>query len=175
MRLSILDVTYDPRLLEYAMNKEKFKGAKIFNFYSLVMYGLALNSLIPVPDVMKYLFETEDGDEYSKNFDILYANQLLINPNSFVDLMTLMDSFQSVEDTIVLSNYTHPNMTGIIDSLLKFIQERYGIYPLIINTLEDIDELRVCDFESNEGYINLMTDLDRFRTTYFSKEQLESM
>ena len=170
--MSILDPTYDPRLIDYVRGKDS-RTCSVFNFYSLYAYGIPLNNLFPMPEVVRLLVETMDGDESSRDFDIAYANQLLMNPQSFIDLMNVLGNLEKSDEVFILSNYTHPNMTGIVDSLIKFIQERYSLYPLIINTIEDIDEYQFCDFHSKEGYMRLISDLDRFKRMYFSRDQID--
>ena len=66
------------------------------------------------------------------------------------------------EEVIVLTDYTHPNSIPIIDSLIKFIQQRYSLQTIIINEITDIDPLQEFDFESQEGYRNYMNDLGRY-------------
>ena len=174
MKLTFVDPTYDQYIIDYIKTKEQCKKCIVFRFYSLLMYGAPLDNLIPLPQVMNLLFTTMEGDEYSKDFDTAYAYQLLTHQPSFVDLMQIMGSIQYTEEVFVISNYTHENVSPIIDSLIKFIQERYSIRPYIVNAVEDINELAVCDFQSHEGYINLIRDIDRFKMQYYTKEQLES-
>lgn len=174
MKLTIIDPIDDMRLIEYIQLKNTYKNCAVFRCYTLIMYGTPLDNLIPFPDLLQLIACTPMGDESTKEFDIAYANQLLNNPPSFIDLMQLMTAFQDTEEVFLISNYKHPIVASILDSLIKFIQERYSIRPLIVNDIEDIDELALCDFQSQRGYDTLIQDIDRFKRMYYTKEQLEN-
>ena len=174
MKLTIIDPIDDPRLLEYIRLKHAYKSCAVYRFYSLIMYGTPVESLAPTRDILQYLLVEEDGDECTKKFDMLYAQQLINNPASFIDLMQIMNALQYYNEVFLISNYKHPNVSPILDSLIKFIQERYAISPLIVNAMEDIDELAKCDFQNEMGYQNLMNDMDRFRMTCYTPDQIRN-
>ena len=126
--------------------------------------------------VFEYLLNNsfEDGDESTYKFDMEYANQLYNDENSFIDLMVLMfavnggniannseEEILKGGDVIVLTNYSNIFMQVILDSLMKYIQQRYGIQSYIINDINDYDSLEYSEF-SNTGMCNFISDVSRF-------------
>ena len=175
MKLTIIDPILsngmaDNNMMEYLELKSRFKDCPVFRLYSPIMYGNPLNSLAPLPYVMKLLIESQNGDGSSRDFDMAYAHQLMNNPQSFVDLMTLLSPLQFVDEVFLISDYEN----AMVSSLVKFIYERYSINAFMIRDMMDIDELQVSNFESEEGYSNLINDIDRYKMTYFTKEQIEN-
>lgn len=175
MKLTIIDPVLpsgmvDKDMMEYLDLKCRFKSCPIFRLYSVLMYGQPLNSLAPLPYVMKLLIEPQNGDGCSREFDIAYAHQLLNHSPSFVDLMTLLSPIQMVDEVFLLSDYQN----AMVSSLVKFIYERYGINVFMVKDMMDIDELQVSNFASEECYSNLINDIDRYKMTYFTKEQIEN-
>ena len=93
----------------------------------------------------------------------MYAEQLMNDKASFFDFMKMMSSLQSTEgsdEVIVVTNYTHPVVMPIVDSLVKFIQERYGIRSYISKYPEDIDPYTVSEFEDMEHYMLYLKDIE---------------
>lgn len=177
LKLTFVDATSNPSMVDiplfnWVKTKCEIKKCPVFRFYSLIMYGMPVEKLAPLPSVTQLLRESHFGDSNTKDFDIAYANQLLMNPSSFVDLMQIMGSFQHVEETIILSNYTHPLVYPILDSLMKFIQQRYSIESYIVNDLMDINDFKVSNFGTDIGYQNLMQDLDRYKQMFYTREQI---
>ena len=160
----------DRDMMEYIDLKSKYKNCPVFRLYTMLMYGQPLNSLAPLPYVMKLLIESQNGDGSSRDFDMAYAHQLMNNPQSFVDLMTLLSPLQFVDEVFLISDYEN----AMVSSLVKFIYERYSINAFMIKDMMDIDELQVSNFDSEEGYSNLINDIDRYKMTYFTKEQIEN-
>ena len=149
----------------------------IFNFYSTSCYGIPLKNLGPSKEIVdKYLLNNsfENGDEMTYQFDMNYASQLFNDDNSFIDLMILLFAvnggninYSNEEqvlkggDVIVLTNYSNVFMQVILDSLMKYIQQRYGIQSYIINDINDYDSLEYSEF-SDIGMCNFISDTARF-------------
>ena len=172
MKLTIVDPAPCPQLVGWMQMREEMEQAKVYRFYTLCMLGTPLDHLLPNPQVMQYLRESEFGDADTRQFDIAYANQLLQDPMSFIDLMTLLMSTQMVPETILSSNYTHPLVMPILDSLMKFLQQRYGIQCCIVNDMIDIDPFQYSEF-TREGYDNYIADISKFSIENKTLEQLE--
>lgn len=139
----------------------------IFNFYSFSSYGIRLPYLGPTKDIVdKYLINTsfDNGDEMTYEFDRQYAIQLIQNNQSFMDLMQIMSALNDPtlksNDVIVLTNYENPFVQIVMDSLIKFIQQRYGVQSYIINDVLDITDFDFSEF-SMEGYNNFVNDMQR--------------
>ena len=163
MKLQFIDPS-SPILMDYIVTKGDSGKAAVFRYYTLFMYGYPLNCLQPKPDIIKYLFESQDGDESSRTFDQLYADQIINDKGSFFDFMTFMEALQNYDEVIIVSNYMHPNVYPILDSLMKLIQQRYGIRSYIINDIYDIDLFALSDFETEIGYQNYLRDVEWYLT-----------
>lgn len=160
MKLMILDPQNDPRFIEY-ININIIKGTPIYNFYSLLDCGIYLNNLRPVDELKILLRDSIFGDSETLEFDKAYANQLIANPYSFMDLELLLGSVTNNESTILLSNYNNRVIMPILDSLLKLIQERYGLDYFIYNIVEDIDDTEYSQFSDNIKQQVLLADQER--------------
>lgn len=162
MKLNIVDPQNDQRLIEYISIRSISMARLPFNFYSLLQYGIMLNNLIPVPEVMSLLKQSRYGDADTYLFDKEYANQLISHTPSFIDLMNLLSNIEHQDEIILISNYSNRMIMPILDSLLKLIQERYGIDSYLINTLDDIDQFSVSEFASPMQYNLFVSDIQRY-------------
>lgn len=162
MRLEFVNIYNDQALLNYIRDRHENGGVPVFRFYSILMYGIELKNLYPSSYTMQYLRESHFGDSDTFEFDRAYAVQLLQAVPSFMDLMSVISSLESEEQVIVLVDYTHPNAIPIIDSLIKYIQERYSINVYIYNDIGDINVLDSSDFQTKEGYMNYVEDMNRY-------------
>ena len=165
MKLEFVDTT-SPIMINYIHTKGESGKATIFGFYSMLGYGTPLSNLNPREPVMKHLgvalnFPDREEEE-SRAFDIMYAEQLMNDKASFFDLMKIMSALQSngTDEVIVVTNYNHPVVMPIVDSLIKFIQERYGIRSYITSYPEDIDPYTVSEFEDMEHYMLYLKDIE---------------
>ena len=75
--------------------------------------------------------------------------------------MKLLYRIQETDNTILITNHLNPNVTPIVDSLLKLIQQRYGLNAFIVNDIDDIDRFGISDFASWEGYSVYLEDVKR--------------
>jgi hypothetical protein len=160
MKLTFLDIT-SPQLLEYVQLKEYSGKAAIFRFFALEMVGIPLKALEPLADIMPFLSPcSEYGDESNRIFDEQYARQLSEFPATKFDLGMILEQLQLVEEVIIVSNYNHPVVTDIVDSLCKYIQQKYALQAYIVKDIEDVDPFTFSEFESNEGYQNYVRDVE---------------
>lgn len=121
----------------------------IFNFTSMVE-GIDKLNIIPPP--------IERTDDYTH--DMYYANWLINDPNGFDSLIRLMYLLYLGYDVYLCTSdfyYTE----NINESLLKFIQARYGYIGNVIHTMEDLDFVKEGEF-SLGGLANLDMDKDRY-------------
>ena len=163
MKLTVVDPQNDPNLIPWIMTRVTATARIPYNFYSILDYGYQLHNLHPHKDLMKLLCDGQFGDGNTLEFDKGYAAQLLGDDKSFIDFMILMQGVICVEDeTILLSNYTSRVVMPILDSLLKLIQQRYGINTFIVNTVDDIDPLGVSELGSLEQQQTFSSDLARY-------------
>lgn len=103
-------------------------------------------------------------DRYSRDFDILYAQYLLNNENVFYEFMQIIMSIYYGFDTILLVDRGEL-YECVNESLIKFIQQRYGLICNNINVLEDWLYVEECEF-SLQGLYNLDQDKERFTTIH---------
>ena len=163
MKLTIIDPQNDCRLLEWCQTRSIATQKLPFNFFSIVNFGIRLDNLCPDTNLLKYLAEDKvTGKDESFKFDCGYATQIITNEKTFIDFMTLMDDVVNSDETILMSNYTSSFVMPILDSLLKFIQERYGICAFIVNTLDDIDSLSTSEFGTFAQQMCYSTDFERY-------------
>ena len=60
---------------------------------------------------------------------------------------------------------------AIVDSLIKFIQERYSLQSFLINDIDDIDPFATSTFITEGGYLNYIDDVKRMGR-YYDPHQL---
>lgn len=161
MKLMILDPQNDIRLIDY-IQTQYLVGSPIYNFYSLFDCGMILNNLKPAQNLMFLLRDSQFGDSDTLDFDKAYADQILGNPYSFMDLMMMLSGIEKYDSTILLSNYNNKVIMSILDSLLKLIQERYGLDYFIYNILEDIDTTEFSQFTDAAKYQVFLYDQERY-------------
>lgn len=172
MKLTFIDPINDIELLDYIKIKHTYKHCPVYRFCTVFMYGESIEMIAPLPNIVEILRQINPtSDINSYEFDCAYANQLLTYMPSFECLMLVMNSFQNSEEVFINCNYKHEVLYPIIDSLIKFIQERYGVRAYIVKERSDIDELKTCDFETQEGYRNFLTDYSRYQI--MSNKQIE--
>ena len=170
MKLTFIDPMNNMELLEYIQIKNTYKQCPIYRFCTVLMYGTSIEMIAPLSNIVEILKQANpNSDVNSYEFDCAYANQLLSYMPSFECLMTIMNSFQNSEEVFINCNYKHEFLYPIIDSLIKFIQERYSVRAYIVKEIGDIDELKTCDFETQEGYRNFLADYSRYQI-YCNKE-----
>ena len=122
---------------------------KIYNISSLLEGYIKLN-ILPYP--VRY------SDE--KEFDLAYALYILEHDNVFFDMMKIIYNLYIGNDVYLL--ITIDQFSEIVtESLLKFIQQRYGYIGNRINDPEDLETLVPGDF-TLFGVFNLDQDKERF-------------
>ena len=139
---------------EFALNNDK-EQLSIFNLSSTLEVGERLFKLIPPFNVEQY------NDE--KEFDINYANYILTNDEAFIDLMKIIYlQYENNNDMLIYIVVDFDDIRDVItESLIKFIQQRYGINSSIIKEYEDFDTVEDSEFDIN-GLYNLDQDKERY-------------
>ena len=141
-----------------------FATTNVLNFlpnkyivYNLSAYieGIERIYLLPPDDISHYY-----ADE--KTFDLLYADFIFKNDFSFMELMKIIIPIYEGKDVVLLISESLENIT---ESLLKFINGRYGIIPSIVTDEEDLDMITESNFTLN-GLYNLDQDKNRFSRLY---------
>ena len=159
MKLIFVDINGKQELVDYIRLKEEAGKAAVFRFYALEMLGNKLN-IGPTPDLMPLLNpDSELGDQTSKVFDEKYAEQLSNLPSTKYDLMIMLEQLQLVEEVIVVCNYNHPTIMPIVDSLCKYIQQKYTIQAYLVSDMDDINPFELSEFDTDEGYDAYIRDV----------------
>lgn len=127
-------------------------GYRIFNFSSFgANAGVQLN-LIPPMTVWR-------ATEYQ--FDCAYAEWLMTNDDKFVEMMNVvMECYNQNNVYLSVTLYDDWCVT-VIESFLKFIQQRYGICGTFVSCMTDIEEANDSDF-APYGIMNLDNDKERW-------------
>lgn len=131
------------------INKDIIRDSVVFNLSSLFEGFDRVNILPP--------FKI---DRYDRDFDVMYANYILENENVFYEFMKIIMSLYYDLITVILvdkSDIYEP----INESLMKFIQQRYGLICNSINYIEDWECIQDSEF-SIQGLYNLDLDKERF-------------
>jgi len=128
---------------------------------STLIFNLASFSETPLPKLQFLIPPIPHSSSYE--FDMAYANYLMSNDNAFVELYSLMMELEKGNDIfLLLSNFDWTE--NIIESLYKFIQQRYGYQGIKISGEEDYDHFKdmIFDFDPNYGIYNLDCDRERY-------------
>lgn len=128
---------------------------KIYNLASFLEGPfIKLNYLIPPNNI---------GHSDSYEFDVEYAKYLMTNDYAFIELFGLILELEYGNDLLILISDLQWS-ENIVESLFKFIQQRYGYNGVRINNDEDYLYFRdqVFDFNPNYGIYNLDADRNRY-------------
>lgn len=122
------------------------QGFTVFNFTSMTQDVPRLPGLL-------IDFQTPIYDEYQ--FDLWYYNYILDNVLPFSSLMKIMISlYETGRVYVCINDYTSDYFTSLLnESLMKMIQQRYGVMCNVINNPEDIDYIQKDgpEFQTKEG------------------------
>lgn len=145
-------------MLMYGDANNIISTGNIYNMTSLREGYEKLPTLIPPNDLGRFT---------GKEFDIAYANYIMSNDLAFSDFFKIIFSLYIGTDVylIVSENDWSENL---IESLLKFIQQRYGYTGIKINYIDDYIQATNSKFqpEFNPYYGLQNLDIDKERFTY---------
>lgn len=142
------------------INQEVVDKCVVFNLSSLLEGFERINILPP--------FKL---DRYDRDFDIMYADYILQNDNVFYEFMKVMMAIYYGLDVVVLIDKMDIH-EYVNESLMKFIQQRYGIISNNINEINDWDSVEDCDF-SLQGLFNMDQDKERFTTIHAKYNKID--
>lgn len=130
-------------------------NTKVYNFSSLKEGFVRLNLLPP--------HTLGSNSEYE--FDVNYMNYILGNDLIFMNFMVIiLEIYNGNNVYLLVSNDEWSQL--LIDSLMKLIQQRYGINGVQVETMEDFYYAKDDSF-ADYGIINL--DQDKERYTYLDQ------
>lgn len=125
------------------------------------IYNLASFMEINVPKLQFLIPPIPHSASYE--FDVAYASYLMNDNNAFVELYSLMLVLESGIDVFLLvSEFDWTE--NIVESLFKFIQQRYGYQGVKITDKDDYIYFKdtIFDFNPDYGIYNLDCDRDRY-------------
>lgn len=112
------------------------------------------------------------GSNSEYDFDKKYFEFIMNSDTVFLELMKIiMNLYEGQNVFLVISD--NEWSTILIESLLKLIQQRYGINATRIYSEEDLLYAEESDFEPGYGLFNLDQDKDRWSYLYASTHKKE--
>lgn len=131
-------------------------GFKLYNFNSMKEKGIKLK-LFP-PNSLGAI------NEY--DFDCRYANFIMTDDITFMNMMEIVMDIYNDQNVFILvdddDTYTFDGWNIIlVQSFMKFIQQRYGINGTRIENHYDMEEANKTEF-TDYGLLNLDIDKDRY-------------
>lgn len=131
----------------------------IYNFCALVE-GFQDAGLMP-PNSLGALSEYD--------FDIKYMHYIFDNDIIFMNFMRIiMDLYYGKDVYLIISNINDDWCSMITESLIKLIQQRYGINAVEIQCMEDLMYAEDSGFDPYWGLANLDIDKNRYVYLYES-------
>ena len=94
-------------------------------------------------------------------FDIAYANYLMSNEAAFTDIMKIMYNLYQGYDVFCISDVADEYNELFVESVLKFIQQRYGFNGQVLGDVEDFAYTKDSTF-TLQGLYYLDLDKERF-------------
>lgn len=124
--------------------------------YSSYIEGIERINLIP--SVYGY-------DRTSVEFDKFYFSFIYDNDDNFMEFSKIFMSLYYGKDVVLLATRDESIFDDILESLLKLIQQRFGITASYVENIEDISCVEDVEF-SVQGLFNLDIDKERFISLY---------
>lgn len=126
---------------------------QIYNFCSL-REGFKNLGLIPPNNL---------GAMSEYDFDIKYFHYIFDNDKIFMNLMkVIMDLYYGKNVYLIISDINNNWCSMITESLMKLIQQRYGIVAIEVNCLDDVIFAEDSTFNPYWGLVNLDEDKNRY-------------
>lgn len=126
----------------------------VFNLNSLVEGGIRLR-LMPPSEIESISYRDE------RFFDQVYANYIFSDNDRFSRFMSVILSFYYGNDVYVMVDDSIDVCEIMIESLMKLIQQRYGIVSNYVKEMDDLNYLTEGTF-SISGLYNLDIDKNRY-------------
>lgn len=97
----------------------------------------------------------------SMEFDTQYINLLLSDPNYFMQFMYIMNYLKNGYNVVLLIYNEDTVFNAITETLVKFIQQRYGYNYQFLNDVEDFNQWDQSSFTA-PGIIQFDQDYNRY-------------
>lgn len=153
----------DPNLIPYIQSKT-MKSLKVFNYTSLYSGYPSLSVLVTNMYQLNNSGMPTNLFVDTVDFDVRYATMILNNDQMYEALITIMmNTYQGID--VILLVQRDPYRDALMESLIKFIQQRYGYNSWIIEDIEDISCIHEPYF-SPIGIMALDEDIKRYDQLY---------
>ena len=101
------------------------------------------------------------GSNSEYEFDVNYMHWILDNDGNFYTFMNIIvDLYKGIDVFIITSEDEWSEI--LIESLMKLIQQRYGILSAKINNVDDLIYATDSSFAEGYGIFNLDGDIERY-------------
>ena len=130
-------------------------NSSVFNFNSLIE-GYPSSGLIPPNNL---------GAVNEYDFDMRYMKWIIGYDNIFINFMNIIMEIYYGRNVYLIINLDEWGII-MIESLLKLIQQRYGINGTFINDYEDIKYAEESQFDPYYGLANFDQDKERYIYLY---------
>lgn len=157
----------------YNTEEQDTDSYTIFNLSSALNFGDRLTALVPINQIGSVGAGVDYDDE--KTFDMAYASYLLNDRQAFTQVFKIIFNMYNGGSSVVLIGEGRYKDI-ITESLIKFIQQRYGFSPIWV--VNSIDDWRSYDDDGNfnlVGVYNLDIDKERFIKTTVNIDELEEL
>lgn len=151
----------------------------VINFTSL-MNDQSIPQLISLLPQVK-LCNISDPN-YQLDFDINYANYILQNPLAFIEFMAyiIIPWKQGYNVYVMIDKWGNEGLDMLNESIIKFIQQRYGFEPYRVYCIGDTREITTEVYYQDHsctmiGLSNLDLDIYRYEELTIRKQILEEV
>lgn len=113
---------------------------KVYNISSMAMNNYHKLNIYPSQEMIyavSHALATQNSCIY--DLDQLYANMLMSNDSTFIDLMQIMKDLYYGYNVVLLVYREEQVFDSLTESLCKFIQQRYGYNYQLINNPDDLN------------------------------------
>lgn len=108
------------------------------------------------------------GISYDYQFDVNYMNWIINTDQIFVEFMKIISALYNGMDVYLIIS-PEDWSENIADSLMKLIQDRYGVVGVRLTDFEDYKYANDNDF-SEVGLINVISDMERYSMITYKKQ-----
>lgn len=158
----MLIISNSRTILDVYANSKSPQTTFIINMSSATIGFTLFDRLMPLVTI----------DPESKDFDLMYMNYLLSDEIAFSQLMMIIYNLYIGVDVLIMIGETDIKYM-VAESLLKFIQQRYGYNGYIINEASDVEFLNEGSF-TIQGLYNLDIDKERYSPILLEMEKLKN-
>lgn len=139
------------------------RKAVVLNFSS---YTEGVERIEIIPSVYGY-------DRTSVEFDRYLFSYIYDNDNIFMEFSKIFMSLYYDKDVVLLATRDEGIFDDILESLLKLVQQRFGVTASFVEDINDVDCIEESEF-SIQGLYNLDMDKERFMLLYISMYGMET-